>query len=108
MFLFFVGPYLGMDQLRLTYNFCLRSVYQLRSLSFCYVCFVDCHGDQENRQKCFRVIRFNDKEQFKKKSNRVVTARYGILSFFPLFIIEQLIKFSNQYFLFISILQVSI
>ncbi|XP_060847824.1 probable phospholipid-transporting ATPase IA isoform X3 [Rhopalosiphum padi] len=67
--------------------------------------YSDCHGDQENRQKCFRVIRFNDKEQFKKKSNRVVTARYGILSFFPLFFIEQLIKFSNQYFLFISILQ---
>ncbi|XP_026820374.1 phospholipid-transporting ATPase IB-like [Rhopalosiphum maidis] len=67
--------------------------------------YSDCHGDQENRQKCFRVIRFNDKEQFKKKSNRVVTTQYGILSFFPLFITEQLIKFTNQYFLFISILQ---
>ncbi|KAF0733688.1 putative phospholipid-transporting ATPase IA isoform X2, partial [Aphis craccivora] len=64
-----------------------------------------CQGDQENRQVYFRVIRFNDKEQFKKKSNRIKTAQYGILSFLPLFIINQLIKFSNQYFLFISILQ---
>jgi len=68
---------------------------------------LDYHGDKENRQAYFRVIRFNDKEQFKKKSNRVITARYGILSFLPLFTIEQLLKFTNQYFLFISILQVS-
>jgi len=68
---------------------------------------IDCLGDEENRQTYFRVIRFNDKEQFKKKSNRVITAQYGILSFLPLFTIEQLLKFTNQYFLFISILQVS-
>ncbi|XP_060857421.1 probable phospholipid-transporting ATPase IA isoform X2 [Metopolophium dirhodum] len=67
--------------------------------------YSDCHGDKENRQTYFRVIRFNDKEQFKKKSNRVITAQYGILSFLPLFTIEQLLKFTNQYFLFISILQ---
>ncbi|KAE9524276.1 hypothetical protein AGLY_015315 [Aphis glycines] len=67
--------------------------------------FIDCQGDQENKQVYFRAIRFNDKEQFKKKSNRIKTAQYGILSFLPLFIIDQLIKFSNQFFLFISILQ---
>jgi len=70
-------------------------------------CFIDCHGDKENIHTYFRSIRFNDKEQFKKKSNCVITAQYGILSFLPLFTIEQLIKFTNQYFLFISILQVS-
>lgn len=68
---------------------------------------IDCHGDKENGQTFFRVIRFNDKEQINKKSNRIITAKYGILSFLPLFTIEQLIKFTNQYFLFVSILQVS-
>lgn len=72
------------------------------------LCSIDCHGNHENIQTYFRVIRFNDKEQYKKQSNRVVTAKYGILSFLPLFIIEQLIQFTNQYFLFISILQVSV
>ncbi|XP_025203440.1 probable phospholipid-transporting ATPase IA [Melanaphis sacchari] len=65
--------------------------------------YSDFHGNEV--QQYFRVIRFNDKEQSKKKSNQVVTAKYGILSFLPLFSIEQLTKFTNQYFLFISVLQ---
>lgn len=55
-----------------------------------------------------RIIRFNDNEQPKLKSNRVITAKYGVLSFLPLFFIEQFRHFPNQYYTFISILQVSI
>lgn len=66
----------------------------------------DFHEVHENKQNNFRIIRFNDKKQSKTKSNHIVTARYGILSFIPLFFIEQLRCFANQYLLFISTLQV--
>lgn len=71
------------------------------------LCVVDSHElFNENGQNCFRIIHFNDKEQSKIKSNYIATSKYGILSFLPLFFIEQLKHFSNQYFIFISILQV--
>ncbi|XP_050526509.1 probable phospholipid-transporting ATPase IA isoform X2 [Daktulosphaira vitifoliae] len=55
-------------------------------------------------KKC-RVIYFNDKEQPKNNLNRIITSKYGILSFLPRILVEQMKHFSSQYFLVISVLQ---
>lgn len=67
---------------------------------------VDLHEIWENGLSYCRIIRFNDKQQSKTKSNCVTTSKYKIWTFLPLFCIEQLKYFPNQYFLFISVLQV--
>ncbi|XP_025410244.1 probable phospholipid-transporting ATPase IA isoform X2 [Sipha flava] len=67
--------------------------------------YSDFHKTYEINHDHCRIIHFNDKEQPKSKSNRVITAKYGVLSFLPLFCIEQFRHFPNQYYTFIAILQ---
>lgn len=71
-------------------------------------CVTDVHGAYGNGKKYCRIIHFNDKQQPKTKSNCVFTAKCGILLFIPMFCIEQLKHFSNQYLILISVLQVSV
>jgi len=42
---------------------------------------------------------------FKYPDNRVITSRYNMVTFLPLFLIESFKKFANTYFLIVSILQ---
>ena len=58
-----------------------------------------------------RTIYFLDPERNKEgkfRSNRISTTKYNILTFFPRFLFDQFRRYANLFFLFISLLQVSL
>lgn len=62
------------------------------------------HNDGEER-----VIFVNAPHQpAKYKNNHITTAKYSFLSFIPLFLFEQFRRYSNCFFLFIALMQVSL
>lgn len=63
---------------------------------------VDCLGTRDNR-----TIFINLTQRYKNCSNCISTAKYGILSFMPIFLFEQFRRYSNCFFLLIALLQVS-
>lgn len=54
-----------------------------------------------------RIIFINRPQPDKFCSNKVSTAKYNVLSFIPIFLFEQFRRYSNIFFLFIALLQVS-
>ncbi|CAG0879908.1 unnamed protein product [Darwinula stevensoni] len=52
-----------------------------------------------------RLIYVNRPQPTRYCSNRVSTAKYGPISFFPCFLLEQFRRYSNCFFLFIALLQ---
>lgn len=52
-----------------------------------------------------RVIYFNHAQPHKYCSNRISTAKYNPISFFPKFLFEQFRRYANVFFLFIALLQ---
>uniref|UniRef100_A0A8C4S4V2 P-type ATPase N-terminal domain-containing protein n=1 Tax=Erpetoichthys calabaricus TaxID=27687 RepID=A0A8C4S4V2_ERPCA len=52
-----------------------------------------------------RTIYLNHAQQTKFCDNHVSTAKYGVLTFFPRFLYEQIRRAANAFFLFIALLQ---
>lgn len=53
----------------------------------------------------YRTIFINDKQKFKFPSNYIVTAKYNVFTFLPVFLFNQFRSYSNIFFLVISIIQ---
>ncbi|XP_053164052.1 phospholipid-transporting ATPase IB isoform X3 [Hemicordylus capensis] len=60
-------------------------------------------ADQE--EAAARTIYLNQPQQSKFHDNRVSTAKYGVVTFLPRFLYEQIRKAANAFFLFIALLQ---
>ena len=54
-----------------------------------------------------RLIKLNTQQVEKFLGNRISTAKYSLVSFVPSFLFEQFRRYSNIFFLFIALLQVS-
>jgi phospholipid-transporting ATPase len=60
----------------------------------------------KSRSSCRRVVINGHLEELQVfPSNRISTAKYGLLTFLPKFLFEQFQRYSNVFFLFIAILQ---
>jgi hypothetical protein len=68
--------------------------YQLPQSSF---------QDPDQRYVYFNNPERNSEQEF--RSNKISTAKYNILTFFPKFLFEQFSRYANLFFLFISIIQ---